>query len=87
MYFNVSLRYFMLQAIEKLELARGKLQVTNEEFEAARRRAKKAKINFERIKKDRYDRFTECFEHVTNNIDSIYKVILKQFMYGLPKYF
>lgn len=62
------------QAIEKLELARGKLQVTNEEFEAARRRAKKAKINFEKVKKERYDKFTECFEHVSNNIDNIYKV-------------
>lgn len=66
-----------MKAIEKLELARGKLAVTNEEFEAARRRAKKAKTNFERIKKERYDKFTECFEHVSNNIDNIYKSLAK----------
>lgn len=66
-----------MKAIEKLELARGKLQVTNEEFEAARRKAKKAKINFEKIKKERYDKFTECFEHVSNNIDNIYKSLAK----------
>ncbi|KAK9504798.1 hypothetical protein O3M35_008983 [Rhynocoris fuscipes] len=66
-----------MKAIEKLELARGKLQVTNEEFENARRKAKKAKQNFERIKKERYDKFVECFDHVSNNIDNIYKSLAK----------
>uniref|UniRef100_A0A0A9YLV3 Structural maintenance of chromosomes protein n=1 Tax=Lygus hesperus TaxID=30085 RepID=A0A0A9YLV3_LYGHE len=66
-----------MKALEKLELARGKLQVTNEEFENARKRAKKAKQNFERIKKERYDKFTECFEHVSNVIDNIYKALAK----------
>ncbi|XP_014241768.1 structural maintenance of chromosomes protein 1A isoform X2 [Cimex lectularius] len=66
-----------MKAIEKLELARGKLQVTNEEFENARKRAKKAKQNFERIKKERYDKFVECFEHLSNVIDNIYKSLAK----------
>lgn len=43
------------------------------EFEAARKRAKKAKQAFEQIKKERFDRFNACFESVATNIDEIYK--------------
>ncbi len=43
------------------------------EFEAARKRAKKAKQTFEQIKKERFDRFNACFESVATNIDEIYK--------------
>lgn len=55
-------------------MAREKLQETNEEFEAARRRAKRAKQAFERVKIERHDKFMTCFEHVANEIDNIYKV-------------
>lgn len=61
--------------MHKLEMAREKLQETNEEFENARRRAKQAKKNFEKVKKERHDKFMDCFEHVSNEIDNIYKVI------------
>ncbi len=57
-----------------MDLAREKLHETNEEFEKARVKAKRAKQAFERVKKDRFDRFTACFEHVSNEIDAIYKV-------------
>lgn len=50
------------------------MQETDREFNSARSRAKKAKQNFERIKKERHTKFTECFEHVANEIDLIYKV-------------
>lgn len=66
----------LLQAMQKLDMAREKLQETNEEFETARRHARKAKQNFERVKKERHDRFMNCFEHVANEIDNIYKVIM-----------
>lgn len=66
-----------MKAIQKLEMAREKLQETNEEFEAARRRAKKAKQAFERVKKERHDKFMACFEHVANEIDNIYKSLAK----------
>lgn len=65
-----------MKAIQKLYLAKEKLQETNEEFEQLRKKAKKAKTQFEKIKKERYDRFTTCFEHVANEIDPIYKVLL-----------
>jgi len=60
--------------MQKLDLAREKLQETNTEFDAARKRAKKAKQAFEKVKKERHDRFQDCFEHVANEIDGIYKV-------------
>uniref|UniRef100_A0A8C7JWG5 Structural maintenance of chromosomes protein 1A n=1 Tax=Oncorhynchus kisutch TaxID=8019 RepID=A0A8C7JWG5_ONCKI len=44
-------------------------------FEAARKRAKKAKQAFEQIKKERFDRFNACFEAVSTNIDEIYKAL------------
>ena len=65
-----------MKAMQKLDLAREKLQETNEEFDSARKRAKKAKQAFERVKKERYDRFMGFFEHVSNEIDGIYKVNL-----------
>lgn len=45
------------------------------EFEAARKRAKKAKQAFEQMKKERFDRFNSCFESVATNIDEIYKAL------------
>merc|ERR1712001_140556 len=45
------------------------------EFDNARRKAKTAKMNFERIKQERYDLFMKCFEHISNTIDDIYKAL------------
>ncbi|XP_029679640.1 structural maintenance of chromosomes protein 1A [Formica exsecta] len=66
-----------MKAIQKLYLAKEKLQETNEEFEQSRKKAKKAKTHFEKIKKERHDRFMACFEHVANEIDPIYKSLAK----------
>uniref|UniRef100_A0A8C1LYZ3 Structural maintenance of chromosomes protein n=1 Tax=Cyprinus carpio TaxID=7962 RepID=A0A8C1LYZ3_CYPCA len=64
-----------MKAMEKLESVRDKFQETSDEFEAARKRAKKAKQSFEQIKKERFDRFNACFESVATNIDEIYKAL------------
>lgn len=53
----------------------GFVSVFPSEFEAARKRAKKAKQAFEQIKKERFDRFNNCFESVATNIDEIYKAL------------
>ncbi|XP_032683016.1 structural maintenance of chromosomes protein 1A [Odontomachus brunneus] len=66
-----------MKAIQKLYLAKEKLQETNEEFEQSRKKAKKAKTQFEKVKKERHDRFMTCFEHVANEIDPIYKSLAK----------
>ncbi|XP_022904149.1 structural maintenance of chromosomes protein 1A-like isoform X2 [Onthophagus taurus] len=62
-----------LRAMQKLEAAQGKLQSTNEEFESLRKQNRKAKTAFEKIKQQRYEKFTRCFDHVSNEIDNIYK--------------
>ncbi|CAG6021415.1 structural maintenance of chromosomes protein 1A [Menidia menidia] len=64
-----------MKAMEKLESVRDKFQETSDEFEAARKRAKKAKQAFEQIKKERFDRFNTCFDSVATNIDEIYKAL------------
>merc|ERR1719225_1182799 len=66
-----------MRAIQKLDEAREKLEETNKEFDNARRKAKTAKMNFERIKQERYDLFMKCFDHVSNHIDDIYKSLAK----------
>jgi len=48
-------------------------ELTNAEFEKARNAAKKARQAFEKIKKERYDRFNALYEHVSTCIDDIYK--------------
>nr|QIC49988.1 structural maintenance of chromosomes protein 1 [Actinia equina] len=62
-----------MKALEKLEGASSRFQETNSEFEQARSTARKAKIEFESVKKQRYDRFMDAFEHVSTRIDDIYK--------------
>lgn len=62
-----------MKALEKLELAQGKLQSNHEEFENLRVQNKRAKVAFEKIKLQRYEKFTACFDHVANEIDAIYK--------------
>uniref|UniRef100_A0AAX7SPR6 Structural maintenance of chromosomes protein 1A n=1 Tax=Astatotilapia calliptera TaxID=8154 RepID=A0AAX7SPR6_ASTCA len=56
-----------MKAMEKLESVRDKFQETSD--------AKKAKQAFEQIKKERFDRFNNCFESVSTNIDEIYKAL------------
>lgn len=60
--------------MQKLNEVREKVSATNEAFVAARKRAHKAKLAFEKVKKERHDKFMTCFEHVANEIDAIYKV-------------
>merc|ERR1719245_1296929 len=66
-----------MRAMQKLDEAREKLEETNKEFDSARRKAKQAKMAFERIKQERHDMFTRCFDHVSNVIDDIYKALYR----------
>ncbi|XP_020611608.1 structural maintenance of chromosomes protein 1A-like isoform X1 [Orbicella faveolata] len=62
-----------MKALEKLDGVSSRFQETSAEFEQARNKARKAKIEFETVKKSRYDRFMDAFEHVSQRIDDIYK--------------
>lgn len=69
--------------MQKLNEVREKVSMTNKAFETARKKARKAKIAFEKAKKERHDMFIKCFDHVANEIDPIYKV--SKFTYKLIK--
>jgi len=62
-----------MRAMQKLNEVREKVSMTNKAFETARKKARKAKIAFEKAKKERHDMFIKCFDHVANEIDPIYK--------------
>ncbi|XP_041979071.1 structural maintenance of chromosomes protein 1A [Aricia agestis] len=64
-----------MRAMQKLNEVREKVNATNEAFVMARKRAHKAKLAFEKVKKERHDKFMDCFEHVANEIDAIYKAL------------
>lgn len=64
-----------MRAMEKLDGVKERLKETDTEFENARKRAKKAKMAFEKIKRERHHKFTTCFDRVSNRIDEIYKAL------------
>ncbi|KXJ80531.1 structural maintenance of chromosomes protein 1A [Aedes albopictus] len=66
-----------LKAMQKLDRVTEKIQTTNEEFEAARKKAKKAKAAFEKIKNERCTLFTNCCNHISDAIDGIYKQLAR----------
>ncbi|CAG9808835.1 unnamed protein product [Chironomus riparius] len=64
-----------LKAMQKLDAVTEKIQTTNEEFENAKRKAKKAKASFEKVKNERISRFNKCLNHISEAIDGIYKAL------------
>ncbi|VDK74855.1 unnamed protein product [Litomosoides sigmodontis] len=62
-----------LKAKERMEIVKEKEAETTEECELARKKARKVRLLFEKVKTDRYHRFHECFEPVSQKIDDIYK--------------
>lgn len=66
-----------MKAMQKLSLVTEKIQSTNEEFENARRKAKKAKSAFEKVKNERSEKFIQCCNHISDAIDGIYKSLAR----------
>ncbi|XP_016978479.1 structural maintenance of chromosomes protein 1A [Drosophila rhopaloa] len=66
-----------MKAMQKLDAVTEKVQSTNEEFENARKKAKKAKAAFERVKNERSSRFVACCQHISDAIDGIYKKLAR----------
>merc|ERR1712150_152672 len=65
------------KALQKLDEAKERLEETNKEFETARKIAKDAKTNFERVKQERHALFMKCFDHVQSRIDDVYKQLAR----------
>lgn len=66
-----------MRAIERLEGVESRLKVTEREFEDARRRAKKAKDDFQDVKTQRFELFNKAFSHISEQIGPIYKELTK----------
>ncbi|XP_007437635.1 structural maintenance of chromosomes protein 1B [Python bivittatus] len=66
-----------LKALEKLHIVTGRFQESVNVFEAHRKEARLCRQEFEKVKKKRYERFTQCFEHVSVAIDQIYKKLCR----------
>lgn len=66
-----------MKAMQKLDRVTEKVHSTNEEFENARRKAKKAKAAFEKVKNERAEKFIQCCTHISDAIDGIYKKLAR----------
>ncbi|XP_069719730.1 structural maintenance of chromosomes protein 1B [Phaenicophaeus curvirostris] len=66
-----------LRAVEKLQIARDKLQESIDAFETSRKEARTCKQEFEDVKKKRYELFSQCFEHASVAVDQIYKKLCR----------
>ncbi|KAJ0051873.1 hypothetical protein Pint_01726 [Pistacia integerrima] len=66
-----------LKALDQYEVLLEKEKAVSEEFEAARKEEKLAAENYNSIKQKRYELFMEAFNHISSNIDRIYKQLTK----------
>lgn len=66
-----------MKAMQKLNKVTEKVASTNEEFENARKKAKKAKASFEKVKNERAEKFIRCCNHISDAIDGIYKSLAR----------
>lgn len=64
-----------MRAADRMEEVKAKYVDMNAEFERARAAAKTAKMEFEKLRKKRFERFNQCFSFVSDNIDQVYKRI------------
>ncbi|XP_028405600.1 structural maintenance of chromosomes protein 1A-like [Dendronephthya gigantea] len=62
-----------MKSREKFEGATSRLQETSELCDRSRERSRQSKMDFEKVRRNRYERFMLAFDHVANNIDENYK--------------
>ncbi|KAG0167012.1 Structural maintenance of chromosomes protein 1 [Apophysomyces sp. BC1034] len=72
-----------LKAIDRLEGIEQQSKDNEEEFNIARKEAKKAKEKFNLVKQKRYKRFYDAFSHISERIDQVYKDLTKSRVYPL----
>lgn len=65
------------KVLDRLEGVENRLLSTEKDFDKSRRDAKKAKDNFHSIRQKRLDLFSRAFNHITDQIDGIYKDLTK----------
>lgn len=62
-----------LKALDQYEALREKEREVIEEFEAARKEEKEITDKYNSVKQKRYETFMDAFNHISTNIDKIYK--------------
>ncbi len=62
-----------MRALERLGVVQDRLKTTDRDFEDARKRAKRAKDDFQAVKETRFDLFSKAFSHISEQIGPIYK--------------
>ncbi|KAH0616385.1 hypothetical protein JD844_027437, partial [Phrynosoma platyrhinos] len=66
-----------LKALERLHIVTNRFQESVDAFEVRRREARLCRQEFEKVKKRRYELFSQCFEHVSVAIDQTYKKLCR----------
>lgn len=66
-----------LKALDQYEALKEKERAVTEEFEAARKDEKEKADLFNSVKQRRYELFMDAFNHISSNIDKIYKQLTK----------
>lgn len=66
-----------MKAFDKLGEVEAKLADTTAEFDRARQEAKEAKERFSDLQRRRTNLFKTAFDHISNNIDKVYKELTK----------
>ena len=61
------------RAFERLGVVQDRLKTTDRDFEDARKRAKRAKDDFQEVKEKRFELFSKAFSHISEQIGPIYK--------------
>lgn len=62
-----------MRAVERLEVVQDRLKNTDRDYEDARKRAKRAKDDFQAVKEKRFEAFSKAFSHISEQIGLIYK--------------
>ena len=62
-----------MRAVERLGVVQDRLKTTDRDFEDARKRAKRAKDDFQSVKEQRFELFSKAFSHISEQIGPIYK--------------
>lgn len=71
------------RAMERLEHVENKLRSTEKDFEEARKRARKAKEDFEAVMRKRSELFNKAFTHISEQIGPIYRELTRSANYPL----
>ncbi|EEH19233.2 hypothetical protein PABG_01552 [Paracoccidioides brasiliensis Pb03] len=72
-----------MRAMERLEGVENKLRSTEKDFEDARKRARKAKEDFEGVMRKRSELFNKAFTHISEQIEPIYRDLTKTASYPM----